>query len=277
MSGNDEIAEKARRLAKERAFNARRFLAALDRGDYAKIDAAAVPAVQRDLVLPALRATVSARDGVVRVNAASALLEFGDPLGCTVLVDCLQSDEPETRRGALARLISSGIGNRTRTHRLAIDADAILTALEPSVADVDPWTRERALTVIGYLATPRAFDRLAKLLEDSRDDVRAEAAIALGRSGEDRGAVFVIEDMLARPDSPTRPKHYHLILALERLCESVDPETRVRAAAVALRLCVVIWRMVRKSPITPGIALKRSAKLNYPKKPLSYARSSARK
>jgi hypothetical protein len=178
-SGSDEIANEARRLAKKRAFNPRRFLAVFDRGEYVDVDPQSVPAAQLDLVLPALRAMVSARSGVVRVNAASALLKFGDPLGCAVLVDCLQSQEPETRRRALNRLISSGIGNRIRSYSLAIDTDAILTALEPSVADADAWTRERALMVMGYLATPRAFDRLAKLLEDSRDDVRAEAAIAV--------------------------------------------------------------------------------------------------
>ncbi len=235
MSDSDDIAEKARRLAKKRAFDSRRFLAVLDRGAYIDVDPGTVPAAERELVLPALRAMVNAQNGVVRVNAASALLKFGDPLGCATLVDCLQSQQPETRRGALDRLISSGIGNRTRSYSLAIDAGAILTALEPSVADADPWTRERALMVMNYLATPRAFDRLAQLLEDSRDDVRAEAAIALGRSGRDRGAVFVIEEMLARPDFPRRPKHYHLIVALERLCESHDIETRARAGAVAVR------------------------------------------
>lgn len=235
MSSGDEIAEEARRLAEERAFNPRRFLAVLERGDYLEVDPQAVSAVERDLVIPALRAMVDARNGAVRINAASALLRFDDPLGCAVLIDCLQSQHAEIRRKALVRLISSGIGNQTRSKSLAFDADAILTALEPSVADVDPSTRERALMLMGYLATPRAFERLTKLLEDSRDDVRAEAAIALGRSGHDRGALFVIEEILARPDDPRRPKHYHLILALEHLCESGDQETRTRAGSIVAR------------------------------------------
>lgn len=232
---SDEIAEEARRLAKKRAFNPRHFLAVLDRGEYIDVDPQAVPLAQRELVVPALRAMVSARSSVVRVNAASALLKFGDPLGCATLVESLQTQEPEVRRRALDRLISSGIGNRTRTHSLVIDADAILTALEPSVADADAWTRERALMVMGYLATPRAFDRLVKLLEDGRADVRAEAAIALCRSGQDRGAVFVIEEILARPDFPRRPKRYDLIVALEHLCESGDLEMRARAGTAAVR------------------------------------------
>jgi hypothetical protein len=172
-SGSDEIAEKARRLAKRRTFNPGRFLAVFERGDYVDIDPQAVPAVQRDLVLPVLRAMVNAESGTVRLNAASALFKFGDPVGCSVLIDCLQSQRPEIRRRALDRLISSGIGNRKRSYNLPIDANGILTALEPSVADTDAWTRERALMVMGYLATPRTFDRLVRLLQDSRHDVRA--------------------------------------------------------------------------------------------------------
>ena len=42
-SNDDEIAEEARRLAKERSFSARRFLGVLDRGYYTDVDVANVP------------------------------------------------------------------------------------------------------------------------------------------------------------------------------------------------------------------------------------------
>ena len=61
MSGSDETAEEARRLASERAFTARRFLAALDRGEYTSVDLATVPAAERGLALPALRAMARQR------------------------------------------------------------------------------------------------------------------------------------------------------------------------------------------------------------------------
>jgi hypothetical protein len=71
MSESDKIAEEARRLASERAFTARRFLDVLDRGYYTDVDSSRVPAAERELLLPALRAMVSQRTGVVRLNAAS--------------------------------------------------------------------------------------------------------------------------------------------------------------------------------------------------------------
>jgi hypothetical protein len=97
MNSNDEIAEEAHRLAKERAFTARRFLGVLDHGYYTNIDAANVPAAERDLLLPALRGMVNQRGGTVRLNAARALIDFGDPVGWEVLIACLQSDDSALR------------------------------------------------------------------------------------------------------------------------------------------------------------------------------------
>ena len=97
MSGSDETAEEARRLASERAFTARRFLAALDQGEYASVDLATVPAAERDLAMPALRAMARQRDGVIRLNATRAVVEFGDRLGGDVLIECLQSEDSVTQ------------------------------------------------------------------------------------------------------------------------------------------------------------------------------------
>lgn len=230
----DEILAGARRLAKRRApkFDAKRFLAVIECGAYIRGDLESVAAVQRDLVLPVLRALVGVRSGAVRLNAARALLEFGDPLGCEALIECLQSNDSELRHGALDRLIWLGLDNWKRDQELPIAKDALLTALEPSLADPNLWARQRALRLISNLRSPRALDRLARLLNDHREDVRVEAAIALGRLSQDRGAVTVIEEMLALS---AHPKRYHLILALGRLCERGDSPTRARATAIAVR------------------------------------------
>jgi hypothetical protein len=82
------------------------------------------------------------------------------------------------------------------------------------------------------LAEKRAFDRLAERVGDARPDVRAEAAISLGRSGQDRGALAAIDELL---HVPAHPKRYHLVAAVEKLCKSVDAEISSRAAAVATR------------------------------------------
>ena len=232
MSGSDETAEEARRLASERAFTARRFLAALDRGEYASVDLATVPAAERDLAMPALRAMARQRGGVIRLNAARALVEFGDRLGGDVLIECLQSEDSALRMGAIDRVSWLKFRDRMRSPNPPFDANAFLVALEPSLADPDRWNRKRALSFVGYLETPKAFDRLVAFLGDARPDMRAEAACMLGDAGYDRGALAVIEDLLREPGSPYR---YFLIRALEHLCKSTDADLRSRAAAIAIR------------------------------------------
>jgi HEAT repeat protein len=219
-------------LASERAFTARRFLAALDRGEYASVDLATVPPAERELAMPALRAMARQRSGVIRLNAARALIEFGDRLGGDVLIECLQSEDSALRKGAIDRISWLEIRGRMRSPNPPFDADALLVALEPSLADPDRWNRKRALSFVRYLETPKAFDRLVAFLGDARPDMRAEAACMLGDAGYDRGALAVIEDLLCEPGSPYR---YFLIRALEHLCKSTDPDLRSRAAAVAIR------------------------------------------
>jgi HEAT repeat protein len=231
MSGSDETAKEARRLASERAFTARRFLAALDRGGYTNVDLATVPAAERDLALPALRAMARQRSGVIRLNAARALVEFGDRLGGEVLIECLQSEDSALRKGAIDRVSWLEFRDSMRSHNPPFDADALLVALEPSLADPDRWNRKRALSFVGYLETPKAFDRLVAFLGDARPDMRAEAACMLGDAGHDRGALAVIEDLLRERGNPYR---YFLIRALEHLCKSTDADLRSRAAAVAI-------------------------------------------
>jgi HEAT repeat protein len=231
MSASDEIAEEARRLASERTFTANRFLAVLEQGYYSDVDPTIVPTAERDLLLPALRAMVGQRNGTVRLNAAQALVEFGDDLGWEELIECLQSDDSALRSGALDRLSRLGIRDRVRSPNSPIDADALLIALEPSLVDSSRWARERAVTLIGYLGTPRAFDRLVALLGDARPDVRTHAACVLGDAGYDRGALAVIDEMLQAPE---HPKRYLLIRALEHLCKSADADVTTRAASVAI-------------------------------------------
>ena len=73
-SGGDEIAEEARRLIKERQFNPQRFLAEIDKGWYTDVELCDLPAVQRALLVPALRAMLPDRSGDIRLNIARALI-----------------------------------------------------------------------------------------------------------------------------------------------------------------------------------------------------------
>jgi HEAT repeat protein len=231
MGGGDETAEEVRRLVGERAFTARRLLAALDRGEYTNADLATVPAAERDLAMPALRAMARQRSGVVRLNAARALVEFGDRTGGDVLIECLQSEDSALRTGAIDRLSWLEFRSRMRSPNPPFDADALLVALEPSLADPDRCNRKRALSFVSYLETSKAFDRLVAFLDDGRPDMRAEAACMLGDAGYDRGALTVIEELLREPGNPYC---YFLIRAIENLCKSTDADVSSRAAAIAI-------------------------------------------
>jgi hypothetical protein len=134
MSGSDETAEEARRLASERAFTAERFLASLDQGEYTGADLAKARAAERDLALPALRTMARQRSGIVRLNAARALIEFGDRVGGDVLIECLQSEDSTLRKGAIDRLSWLEFRARMRSPLPPFDADALLVALEPTAS-----------------------------------------------------------------------------------------------------------------------------------------------
>ena len=161
------------------------------------------------------------RSGIIRLNAARALVEFGDRLGGDVLIECLQSEDSVLRKGAIDRVSWLKFRDRMRSPNPPFDADAFLVALEPSLADPDRWNRNRALSFVGYLETPKAFDRLVAFLGDARPDMRAEAACMLGDAGHDRGALAVIEELLRESGGPYR---YFLIRALEHLCKSADAD-----------------------------------------------------
>ncbi len=157
------------------------------------------------------------------------MVDFGDRVRWEVFIEYLQSDDSALRGKTLDHLTLLGIRDWVRSPNFPIDADALLIALERSLADSSQWARERAVTLIGYLATPRAFDCLVGLL--ARPDVRVHAACLLGDAGYDRGALAVIDELLR---VPSHPKRYFLIRALEHLCKSADADTRTRAAVVAV-------------------------------------------
>ena len=88
------------------------------------------------------------------------------------------------------------------------------------------------MTLIGYVGTPRAFDRLVALLSDSRQEMRGrKRRSVLGDAGYDRGSLAAIDEALQQP---RHAKSYFLIRALEHLCKSENTGIRTHAAAIAI-------------------------------------------
>src|ERR1700739_1630867 len=98
MSEEDEIAAEAHRLAEERSYSPERFLAILNRGAYYDYEIWRLPASQRDVLLPPLRAMAREREGAVRLNAAYALLQLNAPAGRDVIVACRKEPQTELRK-----------------------------------------------------------------------------------------------------------------------------------------------------------------------------------
>ncbi len=90
------------------------------------------------------------------------------------------------------------------------------TRVRPLLSDPRPQVRARAALALGRIAAPEDVPRLAELLQDGESEVRASAAFALGLSGE-RSAVEPLRDLVAEPGDP-------------------DPMVRSRAVAAVIRL-----------------------------------------
>ena len=157
-SGGDEIAEEARRLIKERQFNPQRFLAEIDKGWYTDVELCDLPAVQRALLVPALRAMLPDRSGDIRLNIARALFELGDHLGWQTLHQCLTGDDAQSQQGALKRLSDLSYGQKARGYKMFVDAG--VDALERPLAAASAWTRREAIHLLARLRRKRFFKGL---------------------------------------------------------------------------------------------------------------------
>jgi HEAT repeat protein len=146
-------------------------------------------------------------DSSVRLNAAIMLARQGDAAGVDVLIEALDHESwavryrhaaralatlGEPARPALEAALRSG-GTRRVCAAVALhrfdpaSVGPVVAALEATLRDEDPEARRDAAYVLGTLGeTGRAAaTSLARLLrnEAEREDIRAEAAVALAASG----------------------------------------------------------------------------------------------
>ena len=107
-----------------------------------------------------------------------------DPEAVPLLVDALESPDPETRIYTLWALGTVG-------------APEARMPLERSLQDPDPGIRKTAAFALGELGDPKAVAALTPLLEDSIADVRWNAALSVSRLGSTSG-VDVLHEMVDR-------------------------------------------------------------------------------
>jgi HEAT repeat protein len=133
------------------------------------------------------RAALNDRDGFVRATAAKLLGDLGDPLAVEALAPLLEADpDPVARQRAAESIARLGGDPAVRVLALAL---------------ADPMERVRRAAIAGLVDLDPGFARhdLARLLrEDAVWEVRAEAAHALGRTGDPA----VVADLEAALDDP---------------------------------------------------------------------------
>jgi HEAT repeat protein len=153
--------------------------------------------------LPALAQALRDADEPVRLNAAYALGEIGEP-AVPALTDALRAGPEDARRAAGYGLAAAGepaveallgmAGDGEEQVRLAaVDAlgDLGRTAapavpvLARALRDESEWVRRHAAEALGFLGAPAgaAAPALAEALRDERPYVRFNAATALARIG----------------------------------------------------------------------------------------------
>lgn len=140
----------------------------------------AVPAL-----LDTVRATTT-EDGDVREIALRALARIGDPVAVAPLIEALKNAE-----GWLAPRIADILGRH---------GDLVT---EPMIAFLDQEerhpSRSWAAAVLGEVKATRAYPALVRALNDLDDEVRAKAAGALGRLGDQRAVPHLLDRLLTDP------------------------------------------------------------------------------
>lgn len=166
--------------------------------------------------LAALLCAVEDENPFVRQMAITAVGEFGDPRSRERLHRALSDERPEVRFQAVIAFAR-------------VAPDDAQGAIVGALSDPDPSIRYVAIRVAEEHLTGAALakiSRIAALVDDADADVRVAAAIALARSGDDRGAPILI-DVIARRLTPKEADD-------EAAAVEVTGEMVLRAAIPAL-------------------------------------------
>jgi HEAT repeat protein len=182
----------------------------------------------------ALTALVRASDDEhpsVRYAALLSLGELGDPAGANVIIRHLSDDEPLCREASAIALGQLGPGG-------AESDDRAWSALSSALSSPAPEVRFQAIASLAEIDAARAATVILPLCDDRDGKVRAQAAAALGDSGQ-----RVHADRLARMLDDNADVRHEAALALARLGDRrglpsllrvLDDRNRALDAATAL-------------------------------------------
>ena len=139
---------------------------------------------QVDVALPQLLAILDAtEDPAVTQAVIDALGHAWHPTASAAVLDNVPVDHPDAGiRLAMAQALPGGVDEPGDLFDRVVDALTRLTQ------DKDPRVRDWAATGLGQLEarTPEVLDALAALLDDTDDDARCEALVALAAAGDER-------------------------------------------------------------------------------------------
>ncbi len=117
---------------------------------------------------------------IVRQTAAISLGRIGDPAAFEPLAEALRDGTPDLRFQAATSLVE-------------VDPERAYEPLVAALADRDGEVLGAAALSLGAIGRPEARDRIATLLDHSRAATRFDAAYALARLGDSRGAGVLAE------------------------------------------------------------------------------------
>lgn len=137
----------------------------------------------------------------VRLSRRRRPVTAPDPLDALLEKKPGGADDPQAVAGLASALRTADASRAPRiADALARHGDA---AVEPMIAllgESEPHhARAWAAGILGELRATRAFPMLVRALDDLDDEVRSDAAQALGRLGDRRAAPFLIDHMLLEP------------------------------------------------------------------------------
>jgi HEAT repeat protein len=180
--------------------------------------------------IPSMVKGLASVDHAVRGTAAMALVEFGSPAAdgskpalLKALAEADSSDKPQICWALVALrepsafdtvLTEYRLGHMAQVQRLdgfpAFDAERLaglvpIDTIAALKADTSNSVRQLVATTLSENADPKWTDSLIALVQDQDIDVAREAAVGLGKIGNDKATVPLI-DALGKADKASREK-----------------------------------------------------------------------